>query len=254
MTDLGNLGGGEAFANDVNEAGQIVGASLDASGYQRAFLWQNGVMTDIGVPPGASAVAINDKGQIAGTMNGGRQGFLWDHGTITDLGNLGGQGVYASGINNEGQIVGWSYDRSGSINRPFLWQNGTMTDLGTPTGWTWGLAVDINDAGQVAGYGFNATGFTRALLWSQGQITELGDLGSGISTASGINNAGMIVGTSFTAKSDKHAFRWQDGVMSDLGTLPGGYDSEGDDSNDAGWIVGFGTKRATMFPRIPARQ
>ena len=238
MTDLGNLGGGEAFANDVNEAGQIVGASLDASGYQRAFLWQNGVMTDIGVPPGASAVAINDKGQIAGTMNGGRQGFLWDHGTITDLGNLGGQGVYASGINNEGQIVGWSYDRSGSINRPFLWQNGTMTDLGTPTGWTWGLAVDINDAGQVAGYGFNATGFTRALLWSQGQITELGDLGSGISTANGINNAGMIVGTSFTAKSDKHAFRWQDGVMSDLGTLPGGYDSEGDDSNDAGWIVG----------------
>src|SRR5437588_681599 len=82
-TDVGSLGGGEAFANDVNEAGQIVGASLDASGYQRAFLWENGVMTDIGVPPGASAGAINDKGQIVGTMNGGRQGFLWDHGTIT---------------------------------------------------------------------------------------------------------------------------------------------------------------------------
>src|SRR5207237_10358498 len=131
-------------------------------------------------PPGASAGALNDKGRSVGRMNGGRQGFLWDHGTITDLGNLGGQGVYASGINNGGQIVGWCYDRSGSINRPFLWQNGTMTDLGTPAGWTWGLALDINDAGQVVGDGFNATGFTRALLCSQALISERGGRGSGI--------------------------------------------------------------------------
>src|SRR5437763_2701890 len=47
MTDLGSLGGGTAFANDVNEAGQIVGASLDASGYTRALQGQNGGVTDI---------------------------------------------------------------------------------------------------------------------------------------------------------------------------------------------------------------
>src|SRR5205807_6212417 len=76
MTDLGSLGGGTAFANDLNEAGQIVGGTADASGYQRAFLWENGVMTDLGVQPDGSALAINDNGQIVGTMNGERQGFL----------------------------------------------------------------------------------------------------------------------------------------------------------------------------------
>src|SRR5213592_544702 len=193
MTDLGSLGGGTAFANDVNEAGQIVGGTTDASGYQRAFLWENGVMTDLGVQPDGSALAINDKGQIVGTMNGERQGFLWDHGTITDLGTLGGPPVSASGVNNAGQIVGWSGSTSGSAFRPWLWENGTLTDLGTPVGFTWGQALDINEAGQVAGFGFNATGSARALLWSGGQMTDLGDLGGGISLAFGLDDAGQIV-------------------------------------------------------------
>ncbi len=238
MTDLGSLGGGTAFANDVNEAGQIVGGTADASGYQRAFLWENGVMTDLGVQPDGSALAINDNGQIVGTMNGERQGFLWDHGTITDLGTLGGPPVYASGINNAGQIVGWSGDTSGSAFRPWLWENGTLTDLGTPVGFTWGVAYDINEAGQVAGFGFNATGSARALLWSGGQMTDLGDLGGGVSLAFGINDAGQIVGWSATAKSEHHAFLWDAGVMTDLGTLPGGYESTGDDLSNAGRIVG----------------
>ncbi|TLZ91426.1 MAG: PKD domain-containing protein [Methanobacteriota archaeon] len=238
MTDLGSLGGGTAFANDVNEAGQIVGGTADASGYQRAFLWENGVMTDLGVQPDGSALAINDNGQIVGTMNGERQGFLWDHGTITDLGTLGGPPVYASGISNAGQIVGWSGDTSGSAFRPWLWENGTLTDLGTPVGFTWGVAYDINEAGQVAGFGFNATGSARALLWSGGQMTDLGDLGGGISLAFGINDAGQIVGWSATAKSEHHAFLWDAGVMTDLGTLPGGYESTGDDLSNAGRIVG----------------
>src|SRR5438034_227356 len=238
MTDLGSLGGGTAFANDVNEAGQIVGGTTDASGYQRAFLWENGVMTDLGVQPDGSALAINDKGQIVGTMNGERQGFLWDHGTITDLGTLGGPPVYASGVNNAGQIVGWSGSTSGSAFRPWLWENGTLTDLGTPVGFTWGQALDINEAGQVAGFGFNATGSARALLWSGGQMTDLGDLGGGISLAFGIDDAGQIVGWSATAKSEHHAFLWDAGVMTDLGTLPGGYESTGDDLSNAGRIVG----------------
>lgn len=66
-TDLGTLGGGYSYAHDVNNTGKVVGTS------GRAFLWQNGQMTDLNslIPSGsgwmlASANGINDSGQIVG--------------------------------------------------------------------------------------------------------------------------------------------------------------------------------------------
>src|SRR5205809_187104 len=165
MTDLGSLGGGTAFANDVNEAGQIVGGTTDASGYQRAFLWENGVMTDLGVQPDGSALAINDKGQIVGTMNGERQGFLWDHGTITDLGTLGGPPVYASGVNNAGQIVGWS-GTAKSEHHAFLWDAGVMTDLGTLPGGYESTGDDLSNAGRIVGQASGSNAAPHAVLWT----------------------------------------------------------------------------------------
>ena len=55
-----SLEGHTAQANGINDHGQIVGSSSHdekASGditycYSRAFLWQNGVMTDLGTLPG----------------------------------------------------------------------------------------------------------------------------------------------------------------------------------------------------------
>ncbi|MFL5328192.1 MAG: hypothetical protein ACJ8C4_04700 [Gemmataceae bacterium] len=46
---------------------------------------------------------------------------------ITDLGTLGGADSYANGINNSGQIVGYS-STLGSVTHGFIWQNGSMTD------------------------------------------------------------------------------------------------------------------------------
>jgi probable HAF family extracellular repeat protein len=53
MTDLGDLPGGSdySYANGINAAGQVVGFS-DASTGDRAFLWQNGSMTNLGDLPG----------------------------------------------------------------------------------------------------------------------------------------------------------------------------------------------------------
>lgn len=74
MQDLGTLPGDvSSLAKGINDKGQVVGQSCDANGNCHAFLWQNGVMTDLNtlVPGGGStffmfeAFAINSRGQFA---------------------------------------------------------------------------------------------------------------------------------------------------------------------------------------------
>ncbi len=120
--------------------------------------------------------------------------------TITDLGDLqgGGYNSYARGINNAGQVVGYSGAATGT--RAFLWQNGVMTNLGDlPGGAENSVATSINNAGQVVGHSGAATG-QRAFLWQDGVMTDLstasGVAGTGWSLveATAINDVGQIVG------------------------------------------------------------
>jgi probable HAF family extracellular repeat protein len=76
VTDLGTLPGdcfSQAFA--INAEGQVVGQSIACDFSTRSFLWDNGSMVDLNtfVPPGSGlqlveAVAINDRGEIAGDL------------------------------------------------------------------------------------------------------------------------------------------------------------------------------------------
>jgi len=75
MRNLGTLPGDVAsLAEGINSNGQMVGGSFDIDGNERAFLWQNGVMTDLNVLiPADSPLflieatgTINSRGQIAG--------------------------------------------------------------------------------------------------------------------------------------------------------------------------------------------
>ena len=78
--DLGTLGGLTAVPADINDLGQIVGGSpvvdpqggddFGQHGFNHAFLWQNGVMRDLGALPGdrgSSAQRINNDRVIAGS-------------------------------------------------------------------------------------------------------------------------------------------------------------------------------------------
>ena len=74
MTDLGTLpGDAVSWANNINSKSQAVGTSFDALGNSRAFIWQDGVMTDLNrlIPADsnfflAEAFGINERGEIVG--------------------------------------------------------------------------------------------------------------------------------------------------------------------------------------------
>jgi probable HAF family extracellular repeat protein len=87
MQDLGTLTGDvNSLANALNDVGDVVGVSLDANFNPRAFLWENGTMTDLNslIPANSPlslllACGINSSGQIVGfavTSTGEGHGYL----------------------------------------------------------------------------------------------------------------------------------------------------------------------------------
>src|SRR6185437_1141422 len=110
-----------------------------------------------------------------------------------DLGTLGGGGhggSSATGINNNGQIIGSSFSVFNEGQQAFLWQDGQMIPLGDENNYLTPKA--INDRGQIVGdyVAPSRPGVQHAFLWQDGQILDLGTLGgpADYSYAQGINN------------------------------------------------------------------
>jgi probable HAF family extracellular repeat protein len=118
----------------------------------------------LGPPFATGAFGISDLPGDTTTL-----AFLWRNGVMTDLGMLPGDALsIANAINAKGQVVGNSCDVNFNC-RVFLWQNGVMTDLNalipadSPLYLTYGGG--INDRGEIAGQAFNQnTGDTPAFL------------------------------------------------------------------------------------------
>jgi len=252
MTDLGTLGGLGSSARGINDLGQVVGESWGADYTPYVFLWSaESGMTDLGIE--GHAFGINDLGQVV--VNGSTGGYLWSaESGMTDLGTLGGTFSIPFGINNYGQVVGYSETVNSSFHA-FLWSaESGMIDLGT-LGGMYSIARGINDFGQVVGESQTADGSFHAFLWSaESGMTDLGTLGGLGSSAQGINDLGQVVGgTEITDfPYSYHAFLWTaESGMTDLGTLGGNY-SDALGINNFGQIAGNsdtadGSEHATLW-------
>jgi probable HAF family extracellular repeat protein len=143
LIDLGTFGGNGANANWFNETGEAVGHSqyatfcpgLGEGPIDHAFLWRNGVMSDLGTVPG-----------------------------INPLEGLSS----AWGINSKTQIVGNSATCDFSVFDAFLWEDGSMVDLNTlispGSALHLALPVYISDLGEITGLGFLPNGDVHTFL------------------------------------------------------------------------------------------
>jgi len=284
IVDLGTEGGYESFAFAVNNRGQVVGAAentipdpFSPFGTQlRAFLWQGGIMQDLGTLGGPEAVGflVNERGQVAGysfpnatpnSDNGPcppnlptQEPFFWDkHSGMIDIGNFGGTCGLANALNNRGQVAGQSYLAGNTTAHAFLWDRRShpqLRDLGTLGGDN-ASGEWLNDAGDVVGYADvpnppGCTGLTcvhHGFLWKDGVMTDLGTIGSDpCSRALSINSRGQIVGLTIAVcgGNPTHGFLWENGGPAiDLNTLVTGANMTLTTPvyiNDSGEIVGNG--------------
>jgi probable HAF family extracellular repeat protein len=131
----------------INNNGAVAG-TLELPGFVfRAFIFENGTMSDLGTLGGEESFAadINDHGDIVGrslTASGGTRAFLYSDGIMRDLGipltNS------ARSINNRGQIVGTASAEA------FVLDNDVLTYLGT-LGGTTSAAYAISENGIIVG-------------------------------------------------------------------------------------------------------
>ena len=81
--------------------------------------------------------------------------FLWNKGVLTDLGTFGGNFGSAFWINEAGEVVGWANTPGDQMAHAFLWKNGVMTDLGTVNGQPCAFAAEFDSRDQVVGVAFD---------------------------------------------------------------------------------------------------
>jgi uncharacterized membrane protein len=165
---------------------------------------------------------------------------------ISVLDALGSGDSKAYALNDNGTVVGQSYNNDATRMESVIWNGGAVQSLGIT-----GIARGINNSGTVVGETGSASLILpdgEAYSWTQSAgVNYLGTLGGAQSGAYDINEAGAITGFAWQAgaqfSTQGKGFIFQDGDMTSLGTesTPDGY-SRGHGINNSNEIAGRTSK------------
>jgi len=249
ITDLGS----DKYLVAINNEGQATGSIFSNN---NIFIYENGIITELGSIGGMQPNDINDSGQIVGYYyfdadNNGA--FIWDNGTFVDLGSFSGEPAIAYAINNNAQIAvsgngAFLYDYENEVITPldmlggttvlalginnhghvvgftnaggaYLYENGNMRLIGTfPNRTRPNTTRDINDFGQVVGFYDNGSAYVP-FLWENEITTYLPSIYERDTRPHAINNSGQIVGKGNVESGEARGLLWENEMVYDLTDL-----------------------------------
>jgi probable HAF family extracellular repeat protein len=306
VVTLASLGGSENAGTSINDLNVVGGfANLPDNNSRHAMLWLYGFRFDLGTLGGpnsnipwpvkntnglVSGIAQTTTPQPRGETWSCRSffatptraaatclGVVWEEGRIRALPTFGGDNGFATGANNQRQVVGWAENKVEDSScvapqiyqfRAALWGPGKneLRELPPLGNDRTSAATAINNKGQVVGISgacgtaVGGVSAEHAVMWDKGKTIFLGTLGGvAWNTPMAINERGDVVGFSNVSKTDgavfnAQAFRWtRDRGIENLGVLPGDSLSQALGINDKGQIVGisctagFASCRAFLF-------
>jgi probable HAF family extracellular repeat protein len=214
-----------------------------------------------------------------GAMAGGHSAHSMPRYTFTDLGTLGGTFSLAYGINNRGQVAGFSTLVGDAVEHSSVWEFGRTTDLGTLGGPDSQSFTGLNESGAVPGVaelaspdpnGEDFCGIGTHLtclgfLWRGGVMTPLGTFGGNNSGAAMVNDLGVVAGYAETAVPDTDCpppqflhyqpAVWKGRQIKSLPIYPGDTEGAAFWINNWGEVVGASGVCASFDPRyaVPIR-
>jgi uncharacterized membrane protein len=225
-------------------AGSAMAAALAAQSLYR--------VTDLGRLPGFTymtyPLAVNNRGEVVGLAYGTAtyQAFVWDKTNgLRALPPVPGEEDRSStavGINDLGEIIGYSGQAGGTHMVGWLYRNGEYTMLGTIPGYDGSLPAAINNHTEIVG---SATGWDSLapytnFYWSPatGMINVVP---GGETEFYDINDAGVITGgvrSGAVPAPGITTWDMRSGFVIDLGSLPDSQLSFGYSINESGVVAG----------------
>jgi probable HAF family extracellular repeat protein len=234
----------------INDSGVIAGDYIDSTGVQHGMLMKGSQVKTIDNPDCAASTltfyGVNSTGVAAGQCYLNSTGLLaalvWNQGKFTTLVPPDSTTANASGINDNGDVVG-SYTDSSGQQHGFVYSNGKYVKLDPPSdaGLTVG-AWSLNNQGYVTIYTeSSAPQYLSYVTPDLGKTyipfaySGAGSLGTVIH---GINNKNGIDGTYYDANSGTHGIAYYKGEFCTLDDPNSTNATRADGINDSFEMVG----------------
>ncbi len=219
-----------SHANDVNDAGIVVGFMGGSSG-DFGFVYDavtgQFLHTLASDSPGGvcEATGINSSNvvcgfrAITGAPNYLSTAFRWSAAEgFTDLGLIDGQGTVAHDMNESGEIVVADAWILGTIAG--RWDGKQFEHLPPLPDGSVPYPRKINNLGEVGGTALLGTSTSQPFVWARDDLILLGTLpGANRGGVGGMNDRGEVTGLNTMTTGGQRAYVWRDGVMGDLTAL-----------------------------------